>query len=148
MKEESNVCSVAEKAAQNITQKVIAQLQEMTATLSGDDSELKTTWEEICAQVQFEESFDWEIYDETVRSIISGYVEELPENEKKAIWLQTEVGIDWDLDEPEDRKPCHISDDEIVDYLAQNYVYTAAGDWSNEHIQAYIERSTQEDWED
>jgi hypothetical protein len=39
----------------------------MSDTLSGDDSELKTTWDEICAQVQYEHSIFWETYDEIVR---------------------------------------------------------------------------------
>jgi hypothetical protein len=58
MSESAIVREVAEKAARRITRKVIATLQQMTDRLSGDDSELKTTWDEICAQLQYEKSFD------------------------------------------------------------------------------------------
>jgi hypothetical protein len=56
------VRAVAQKAAQRIAHKVIAELQLMTDKLSGDDSELETTWDEICVQVQGEESIFWECY--------------------------------------------------------------------------------------
>ena len=40
-------------------------LQHMKHTPSGDDSELKTTWDDICAQVQSGQSYSWDAYDET-----------------------------------------------------------------------------------
>jgi hypothetical protein len=86
------VSAVAQAAAKRITRKVIAHLQSMDETLSGDDSELKTPWDEICVQVQYEASFFWDAYDETVRGILRGYVAELPKHEREAIWLQTAPG--------------------------------------------------------
>jgi len=68
LSESSIVRTVAELAARRITRKVIKEPRQMTDTMSGDDSELKTTWDEICAQVQYEESFHWDAYDHTVRA--------------------------------------------------------------------------------
>jgi hypothetical protein len=68
LSESGIVSAVAEEASQRITRKVIAALQGMKDTLlSGDDSELETPWDEICVQVQDEESFFWDTYDEIVR---------------------------------------------------------------------------------
>jgi hypothetical protein len=117
----------------------------MTDTMSGDDSELKTTWDEICAQVQYEESFHWDAYDHTVRCIVRGHVAKLPKHERDAIWLQTNAGSDWDCEEPSDREADPVQDDDIVDWLTREYVYAEAGNWSNGRIRAYIERSSMRD---
>lgn len=143
--ESSIVSAVAQEAARRITRKVISGLQRMKHTLSGDDSELKTTWDEICVQVQYEESFYWDAYDETVRGCLAGYIAELPFHEREAIWLQTDAGVDWDCEEPEDRDPNPVRDDDIVEYVAREYVYAEAGRWSNARIRAYIDRSIMRD---
>lgn len=140
LSESGIVRAVAETAAQRITRKVIAHLQSMDETLSGDDSVLKTPWDEICVQVQYEASFFWDAYDDTVQGIVRGYVTELPKHEREAIWLQTDAGSDWDYEEPEDREPQPVCDDDIVDYLAHEYVYVEAGRWSNARIRAYLDR--------
>ena len=140
LSESGIVLAVAETAAQRITRKVIAHLRGMHDTTSGDDSELKTTWDEICVQMQDEPSCYWDAYDDTVQGIVRGYVTELPKHEREAIWLQTDAGSDWDYEEPEDREPQPVCDDDIVDYLAQEYVYKEAGRWSNARIRAYFDR--------
>jgi hypothetical protein len=145
LSESAIVRAVAKEAARHITRKVINRLQSMKHTLSGDDSELKTTWDEICAQVQYEESFYWDAYDETVRSYLTGYVAKLPKHEREAIWLQTDAGGDWDCEEPEDRESNPVLDDDIVDYLAREYIYVEAGRWSNARIRAFIERASMRD---
>ena len=133
------VSAVAEAAAKRIARKVIAYLQGMDQMLSGDDSGLKTTWDEICVQVQYEQSFYWDAYDETVRGILRGYVAELPKHEREAIWLETDAGVDWRFEEPEERDPRPVSEEDILDYLAQEYVYAEAGRWSNSRIRDYLD---------
>ena len=96
---------IARPAAQRITRKVIRDLEQMTDTLSGEDSGLETTWDEICVQIQHEESPFWFAYDEIVRRMIGGFVGELSDNEREAIWLQTGAGIDWNCEEPDAREP-------------------------------------------
>jgi hypothetical protein len=61
------VGALAEGVGQRITRKVIPTLQALTVTLSGDDSGLETVWDEICAQVQTDESVFWNVYDKTVQ---------------------------------------------------------------------------------
>lgn len=88
LSESAIVRAVAQEAARRITRKVIADLQDMKDTMSGDDSGLKTTWDEICVQVQDRESWFWDAYDHTVRSTVGVYVAELPKHERDALWLQ------------------------------------------------------------
>lgn len=145
LSESTIVCAVAQEAARRITRQIITELQRMNDTLSGDDSELKTVWDEIWVQVQDEESVSWDAYDETVRAIVSGYIAELPKHELEAIWLQTDAGSDWGYKEPEDREASPVCDDDIVEYLTREYVYAEAGSWSNARIRAYIERSSMRD---
>lgn len=56
-RESAIVRAVAQKAANWVTRRAIRELQQLRDTLSGDDSGLKTTWDEICAQVQLSRSF-------------------------------------------------------------------------------------------
>jgi hypothetical protein len=72
LSEASIVREVANQASRRIARKVTAVLQRMKDTLSGDDSGLETTWDEICVQVQYEESVLWDIYDTTVRDLVLG----------------------------------------------------------------------------
>ena len=144
LSETAIVCAVAHEAAQCITRKVIAYLQSRTDTLSGDDSELKTTWDEICVQVQVQESIYWDDYDDTVRDIVRGYIFELPKHEREAIWWQTDARVDWDCAEPEDREAYPMFDDDIVDYLVRKYVYAEADRWSNARIRAFTDRMDME----
>ena len=145
LSESSIVRTVAEQAATRITRKVIRELRQMTVTMSGDDSELKTTWDEICAQVQYEESFPWDAYDQTVRAFVRVHVAKLPRHERDAIWLQTEAGSDWDCEVPTDREADPVRDDDITDWVTRDYVYAEAGSASNARIRAYIERSSMRD---
>ena len=145
LSESAIVRAVAERVAKRVTRKVIATLQQMREKLAGDDSELKTTWDEICAQVQYEESFYWDAYDDTVRNIVTAQIAALPNHEREAIWLQTDAGVDWSCKEQEDREAQPVLDDDIVEWLATEYVYAEAANWSNARIRAYIERSSMRD---
>lgn len=146
LSESKIVSALAEKVCQRITRKVIANLQRMDESyfggtmLSGDGSGLKNVWDEICAQVQYEEAFSWDAYDTTVRSLLEGYIEELPDFEREAIWLQTQAGGDWDCEDSDDREPYPVVNEDIVNYLASDYVYAEAGRWSNARLRSFIER--------
>ena len=83
MKSESDVLrQFAEEIARRLSNKTISALQKITATLSGDDTELKNAWDEICVQEQHEHSFYWATYDETARSIVRSYIAELERHEE------------------------------------------------------------------
>lgn len=63
-----------------IADKVIEGLRQLTnLLLSGVDSGLKNCWEEICVQVQGEESVDWDAYENTIANFISAELEVQPE---------------------------------------------------------------------
>lgn len=145
LSETAIVDAVARQASRRIARKVIRTLQAMTDKLSGDDSELKTTWDEICVQVQYEHSVFWDACDETVLAMIAEYVKKLPKHEPEAIWLQTDAAIHWDKRGPDNQKSCPVSDEDIADHIAREYIYTEAGRWSNARIRAYIDRSIRRD---
>lgn len=145
MKSEKDVLmKFAVEIAERISRKTISALQKIPDTLSGDDSGLINSWDEICVQVQGEQSFFWDLYDETTRSFVAAYVEELKAHEKLALWFQTDQGWDWPYDdeEEEERNEYHpiIDDEDIVQYIVKEYVYNKAGRWANKRIRTYIDR--------
>jgi hypothetical protein len=145
LSESAIVKALAGQSARHLTRKVILRLERMKVTLSGDDSELKTTWDEICAQIQSEESFAWDAYNETVKTLVESYVAELPTHEKEALWLRTDEGIDWDCEEPQDREAYPVFEEDVVRYLMSDFVYVEAGRWSNRRIRAFMDRSSRRD---
>lgn len=145
LREWAIVAEVARRAAQRITRKIVIDLQQIPAELSGDDSGLKSAWDEICAQVQYEESFYWDAYDQTVRRFIAGRIEELADYEREAIWLQSDAGDAWDFENEQNRDVYPVTDEDIIDYITSNHVYVEAGNWSNARIRAYIDRSSMRD---
>ena len=130
----------AKEIAIRIAKKTILALQKIENTLSGDDSGLKNTWDEICVQIQYEESLFWSAYDETVQSFVFAYIEELKSHEKLVIWLQTEQGSDWpyDYEEQNDNYPPVLVED-VAQYITQEYIYSKAGSWSNNRIRNYLD---------
>jgi hypothetical protein len=145
LSESAIVCLVAQNAARHISRKVIAELQRMNHTMSGDDTELKTTWDEICVQVQGEKSFYWDAYHETARNIAIYLVDALPKHELEAMWLQCPSGFDWRHDDPECREPYPVFNDDVVEHLLSKYVYHEADRWSNTRIREYLTRSSRRD---
>src|SRR5207244_4032167 len=76
--------------------RVILALQRLKdCRLSGDDSVLENTWDEICVQVQDQESVYWDAYDATVRMFVETELRRLKRTEMEAVWLQTDAGWDW-----------------------------------------------------
>ena len=136
--------NVARSTARRITSKVIAALQLITFKLSDDHTELETAWDEICVQVQREKSHYWGAYDETVRGIVDDQIAEVPKHEQEAMWLQSDVGIDWSCKEPDDRDEFPLGRVDIVEWLTSEHVYSAAESWSNARVRAYLERSRKE----
>ena len=127
--------------AKRISKRTIAALQKMNITLSGDDSELGNSWNEICVQVQGEQSYFWDAYDETTRSIVGRVVDGLKVHEKQALWLQCDPGSDWLSDDRSEAKESPpVFDGDIVEYIVQEYIYKEAGSWSNRRIRGFFDR--------
>ncbi len=139
------VAATAQIAIRRVARKVISDLRRMHDTLSGEDSELKTTWDEICVQVQLEESIYWEAYEQTVRALVHGYVSELLAHEREAIWLQTPAGRDWVYEDPDNRETYPVDDDEVAEFIMDEDIYVEARRWSNARIREFIARVTARD---
>ena len=107
---------------------------------SGDDSGLKNIWDEICVQVQFQYSFFWNAYLETINITIAYDVEQLDTPLKRAIWLQTQSGMDWTSEEenPDSVPIGECVDWDITDYILNAFVLKTATDWKNKRIEKYL----------
>lgn len=133
------IAEVAETACKRICKRAIHDLQSITdAIVSGDESPLENTWDEICVQRQGEDFICWDVYEQTIRATIRYDIESLPDHEAQAIWLQTDQGIDWRYDfDNEDEERAPIVYDEIEDYMLQ-YILESAESWSNARIREYL----------
>lgn len=85
---------VAKRLCEPIARKIILRLQKMEPCAVSD---LKNLWNEICVQVQSEQFISWDLYDETVKGFVYGFIEKLKNYEQVAIWLQTDGGFDWQV---------------------------------------------------
>lgn len=140
------VRAVAEGAAKRLCRRAVARLQKMHHTLSGDDSELKTTWDEICIQVQGDQSLFWDAYEQAMRDALAWDVSRLPVHEQHALWLQTQEGEDWEFkDDEAERNEPPVLEDDIVEYVIRDYVLAEAGRWSNSRIRAFLDRANRWD---
>lgn len=134
------ISDIAKETVDRITRRVISKLQRLkNGLLSGDDSGLENTWDEICAQKQSEESFYWEAYDETVRAIVSQQLNEVSRTQLQAIWLQTDAGMDWLVDHDEDAPlDVPLDRDDVLNYVVDE-LYQLAENWSNRRIRAFLD---------
>lgn len=131
------VRTVADQACHRVARKVIRYMQQLKDTTSGEDSWLKTPWDEICAQVQFEYSFYWYAYVAELERSVGWYVADLSPHEREAIWLQTEPGFDWACETPDERESYPVFDEDIVAHIVSEHVLREAGQWSNTRIRKY-----------
>lgn len=129
----------ADQVCKRVCNRVVAYLRGIADTLSGDDSSLKNAWEEICAQVQFEHSIYWDVYESMIDQAIEDYVNRLAEHELAAVWFQTSEGREWGFTECEDRKEPYIDRQEVV-VLIRDWVLSKAGNYTNPRIRKYLER--------
>jgi hypothetical protein len=126
---------------QRVSRQVIRNLQELNdkdSLLSGDNSGLVNVWDEICVQMQLEESCFWEGYEDLIETFVRSYVEKLPDHERDAAWLITFEGESWNCEPEDDRDPDPVFHDDIVKHIS-GYVLTTGNDWSNHRIRSYID---------
>lgn len=136
------VSELADQMYRRLTRRMISALQRMkNCLLSGDDSGLENTWDEICAQIQLEAALTWDAYDDTVRRLAASLVERLPSHEREAMWLQTPEAAEWACEDESRRLSYPVLDDEIIEHLVSEYVYSEAGSWTNVRIREYLDRS-------
>ncbi len=135
----SIVRAVAKEVGERIARKVMREMLKLPAGLLGDDSGLKTAWDEVCVQIQYDQTVYWDAYEDVIHRSVAEQVEKLAEHEAQAIWLQTGEGTDWQCEESENREPNPMYAADIINYIAREYVYREAGNWSNRRIRTYIE---------
>lgn len=104
--------------------------------LSGDDSILTNTWEEICVQIQGERSIFWDAYILTIEHMVETEVNKLDSDIQMAIWLQTDSGVSSDSSSD---VPGPVVED-VANHLIYEYLFVEAGKWSNRRIEQYIDR--------
>jgi hypothetical protein len=150
---------IARIECEKIGKKVISQLQRRKDRLTFNENGycflsrkitgLKTVWDEICVQ-QNEAKFSvyWDYFDLTVNDYIEAELKKLPESIIKAIWLQTDKAFDeWESYESgeEEIRPL---DEELVKYIAEEFVYEKARRWSNSRIENYLLNELYRDYEE
>ena len=109
--------------------------------VSGDDSGLKNTWEEICVQVRDERFFSWSIHEDLMIRMVQGEVEALREHQLHAAWLCTKPGEDWQYTDEEDREEPTTDKDEVVQWIYEAHLIPLADRFTNKRIEAYLDRS-------
>jgi len=112
--------------------------------LSGNGTELRNLWEEYCVQVQSQESYLWDAYEESLVQFVTLAIGELEDYERLAIWLQTLDGLSWSADES-NCQHAPVADEALVQYVLQEYVYRLAAEYENQRIRRFIARSSTRD---
>lgn len=132
--------AVADEAAKRLTRRMIRWLQTLPAELSGEGSGLKNIWDEICVQVQGEESFYWDAYKATITAFYEGSVEDLKRHEQLALWLQTDSGLRWwdDHGEERDSGRTAVVDVEDIGRHLWGYAWRAADEYENKRIRQFL----------
>lgn len=139
--QERMIRQLADRQCKRICHITIRSLQKLKdCMLSGDGTGLKNIWDEVCVQVQSEESYAWHAYLETIRVTIAYEVERLPRLEQEAIWLQTSQADDWDAEQEDTPDSVPICLDDITDHILQGYVLAKAEDYRNGRIERYLDQ--------
>lgn len=131
-------------------------LKQSKATLSGEDSGLKTIWDEFCVQVQQEHSYYWNSYLDTLSMWIQQEFEKLPVWKRNAIWfeiMQDDIAENAEVPYDEymgyydfgvDVKAVDVTQDYYYDFndvrdIITDKIEEIAADYSNDAIKEYIE---------
>ncbi|WP_447858099.1 hypothetical protein [Pseudomonas aeruginosa] len=137
--EQHIVAAWAARLSGQVVSDVVRSLEGMEATLSGD-SDLKNAWEEVCAQVQGEESVDWSIYEDAMEELLYSVVERLDRDAQLALWALTDEGWDYIYDhhsDPDGAVGAPLNTGDIVTQL-KGKVLSAAADYESPSLNRYI----------
>lgn len=148
------LATLADEASQKIVKKLICEFKackrDSGMMTSDEDSGLTNLWDEICVQIQGEQSSFWDLYVDYIDSCI---LKSLPKvytiNEQKLFWLQSEEFKQWDdetdnceeneLDNyfDENNFPDTYSTNGVVDYL-RGRLFEEAHHYTNAKIEYYL----------
>lgn len=116
-----------------VVQKVIYDIHRTPkeAMTSGDDTSLKSVWEELCVQVQDDHFDSWDLLDDMVKTICTDRFEELPYAVQVAISYEASINYRQAFDEI-------YSDSELAADLIKEKVYDVAINYENKNIKKYL----------
>ena len=145
--------AIVQAWARQLTAAAVAQVRgELMAMneglLSGDDSGLLNVWEEVCAQVQGEESIFWETYLEVLEDRLRAHLSSPPNEAELALWIETSDGYCWMSEhrtDAEGESDAPFDREGIVRHL-QSEVLEVAGNDESPRVRRYLAR--QEGWDD
>jgi hypothetical protein len=142
--------SVANNAAQLVAEAAQAQLMRSKHLLSGDDSNLENTWEEICVQVRGEQGYFWEAYESAMRDAVLGVLQFLDRNVLEVLWLQTDYGLDlrYDLEAAVEDGTANqsgyvwpeipIDEEVIAQDIITNRLLPLADNYTNQRVEMFL----------
>ena len=97
--------------------------------LSGDDTCLTSVWEEICVQVQGEESHFWGAYAQIMRDQVLARLQEVSRPELEMLWLRTESGWDW------------LDEDAVAQWIVQDFIKPLAEEYESNSVSRFLRRT-------
>lgn len=141
---------IADHAVEVICDSARASLVRNTAILSGDDSDLRNTWEEICVQVRGGRTLFWDAYECAMRDAVLGTLLLFDRSVIENLWLHTDEGWDLiydlrkDLETGASKKATYsipdipVDDNAIAREIITNYLLPMAEDYSNPRIETFL----------
>lgn len=145
LSESEIVKALALEVAGRISRRCMAELRKLDGLYQDDVTVLRNFWEELCVQIQYDQSVLWDSYDDCIGEMVRVHVASLARHEREALWLQTDAGIDWTFEDEGDREAYPVILDDIVEYVKSKHLYATAGNWTNPRIRAYIDQASQSD---
>jgi len=133
---------LSDKLCKKVANKTIRWMQSLDTQLLEIDC-LKSLWDDVCYQIQKEQSFYWSHYDDMVFSNVLSLLEELEDYEVNAIGLQSDEvyyqlfeleseNIERDSQYQAVNLSCYLHD--ITRYIVVEYVYKQADGWRNDSL--------------
>ena len=138
--EDKLIYQLYEYHSSRIVNKVMFSLRKLKEgkLLSGDDSELLNVWDEICVQVQGENSIYWNVYEETINMFIKYYVEKEPIEIKYLLsYYDTDSYPDKNSTETNNEIKLVYNEGYIIDTLFTKILGLAV-DYTNARISNYL----------
>jgi len=143
MSEYSILYNLKEYHAQKIGVKVIRILKQLKgdSLLESSDHGLKNTWEEICVQIQDEESVFWNAYDETVEQTINFVFKKVDNEILKFLSIMSDD--EFNVTEKDNFKyEDYAFNTDSAGDVVKKEVYNRARVFSNNNIKRYLENHT------
>lgn len=137
--------AAADLTAHRVVSSAVEWLQSQHSDLAGEDSGLGNLWLEFCAQVQGEQSADWDNFETVVREIVEAGVQKLSSAEREALWLQTEAGRDWLGEDSVEAAQVPVLLEDVVDDI-YGRVWQRAADWEDQRLERYLAQSDDDEY--